>query len=125
MGDSDDQVPSVLKISTLAVGPLASEPPLTKMRPSCNRTEQPPSCSEDILFAEPQLPVATCGNEALRRKLSVNTPIAKRMYRFTRRICLHSGRARFFKGSYWGRNKGPFALNSRSRAAAGTPAALT
>src|SRR5690349_5269919 len=86
MGGAEDQDPSVLKISTFAVAPLASEPPPTRMRPSCSRTAQPPSCSDDMLFAVTQLPVATCGREALSTKLSITTLNGKKTRRIIGRI---------------------------------------
>src|SRR5690348_1829718 len=102
MAGAADQDPSVLKMSTFAVAPLASEPPPIRMRPSCSTTAQPPSCNDDMLFAEPQLPVATCGREALSIKLSITRLNGKKTARIMCRIAatLRALRAFKFRGSH-------------------------
>src|SRR6185437_8975947 len=102
MGGAADQDPSVLNISTFVLAPLASEPPPTRMRPSCSTTAQPPSCNDAILFAEPQLPVAPCGREALSTKLSITRLNGREILRIMCRIAATLRALQIFGGAIRG-----------------------
>src|ERR1019366_5341203 len=113
MTAADDHVPSVLKMSTFAVGPWASEPPITMRRPSCNRTEHPTSCADAIVPPEDHVPVVTCGREAFTGRLRLNRPNARAKYRMICRMWQHSAQSGF-GGAIQGRYAGPLVfLNSR------------
>jgi hypothetical protein len=65
-----DQLPVVLKRSAVAVGPLASEPPLSSRRPSFKATVHAPLLAADMLPAATQVPVATEGDSAGAKRIA-------------------------------------------------------
>src|SRR5438045_9494807 len=69
-----DQLPVVLKRSAVAVGPLASAPPLMSRRPSFKATVHAPLRAADRLPAATQVPVATEGNDARSKQLIQKRP---------------------------------------------------
>jgi len=79
-----DQLPVVLKISAVAVGPLASEPPLISRRPSLKTTVHAPLRAADMLPAATQDPVETEGNDARKKKLIPNNAVSRSVYRSAR-----------------------------------------
>src|SRR6266446_2314852 len=74
-----DQLPVVLKRSAVAVGPLASAPPLTSRRPSLKATVHAPLRAADRLPAATQVPVATVGNDARSKRVTPKKAMSRRV----------------------------------------------
>src|SRR5258708_33952419 len=73
------QLPVVLKRSAVAVGPLASAPPLTSRRPSLKATVHAPLRAADRLPAATQVPVATVGNDARSKRVMLKRAMSRRV----------------------------------------------
>src|SRR2546430_16866385 len=74
-----DQLPVVLKRSAVAVGPLASAPPLMSRRPSFKAPVPAPLRAADMLPAATQVPVATEGHAARSKKLTPKRMMCRRV----------------------------------------------
>src|SRR5260370_28172582 len=74
-----DQLPVVLKRSAMAVGPLASAPPLMSRRPSLKANVHAPLRAADMLPAATQVPVATVGNHARSKRLMPKRSLIRRV----------------------------------------------
>src|SRR6266567_5223584 len=79
MAAAADQLPVVLKRSAVAVGPLASAPPLMSRRPSFKATVHAPLRAADMLAALTQVSVTTEGNDARSKKLMPKRMLSRRV----------------------------------------------
>src|SRR6266704_5131370 len=79
MAAAADQLPVVLKRSAVAVGPLASAPPLMSRRPSFKTVVHAPLRAADMLSAATQVPVATVGSDARNKRVMLKKAMSRRV----------------------------------------------